>query len=484
MTVPDSPAPALVSAGRVLIVDDDRRVRELLEAALTTHGFAVLTASDGDEAMKRAHADRPDLVVLDVRLPKRSGLDVCEALRHDTDDPALPIILVSAATDPEQRLHAFARGADDYLAKPFSPRELVARIRRHLARATETRAALQRAVELEREIASARREARRAGDEALRERARFQIASGAASEIMAVSDLDVAAERLLASIQSRTGHRAVALLVPDDRGAALRPWAVRGEAFRRAAHVRLPLGGELARLLAALRRPTSRPRLEAEPALRSELGTLVPGRWTWLAPLAVEGRLEALIVADDRPDGGAPSPEAEDDVAVLCDTVAPGLRQARSARRQCARVLEAWADREPLPGAGARGRNEALALLERTAGELELPPGAAEAIGHAVSLHLVPGSDQALETLAADDPTGLASAVLAAWPCPRPPLPGPRPFEGSSRAALSQALAAYVVARRAGLARGVAVTAALAETSDSAVIRALTVSAARDDRSS
>ena len=484
MTVPHLPAPPLAPSGRVLIVDDDRRVRELLEAALTTHGFDVLTASDGDEAIKRAHEDRPDLVVLDVRLPKRSGLDVCEALRHDTDDPALPIILVSAATDPEQRLHAFARGADDYLAKPFSPRELVARIRRHLARATETRAALQRAVELEREIASAKREARRAGDEALRERGRFEITSGAAREIMAVPDLDVAAERLLASIQTRTGHRAAALLLPDEAGATLRPWAVRGEAYRRAARVSLPLHGELARLLAALRRPTSRPRLEAEPALRSELSTLVPGRWTWLAPRAVDGRLEALIVADDRPDGGAPSPEAVADVAVLCDAVAPGLRQARSARRHCARVLEAWADREPLRGAGARGRHEALVLLERAAADLELSPGATEAIAHAVCLHLVPGAAKALETLEADDPTGLVASVRAAWPLPLTPPPGPRAVDCPSRAALSRSLAAYVATRGAGLARPVAVTAALAETSDSAVIRALAAAAARDDGSS
>src|SRR5438552_16086516 len=130
---------------RILVVDDDRRVRELLEVALTAHGFAVITASDGEEAVKRAIAERPDLVVLDVRLPKKSGLEVCETLRGDPEDPSVPIILVSAAAETDARLQAFSRGADDYLAKPFSPKELIARIKRLLARNAETRAARHRA---------------------------------------------------------------------------------------------------------------------------------------------------------------------------------------------------------------------------------------------------------------------------------------------------------------------------------------------------
>src|SRR5206468_1644746 len=81
-------------------------------------------------------------VVLDVRLPKKSGLEVCELLRQDPDDPHVPIILVSAAAETEARLQGLARGADDYVAKPFSPKELIARIRRLLARSSETREGL------------------------------------------------------------------------------------------------------------------------------------------------------------------------------------------------------------------------------------------------------------------------------------------------------------------------------------------------------
>src|SRR6266540_431884 len=94
---------------RILVVDDDRRVLELLDLALTAHGFQVLTALDGEEAMKQALDERPDLVVLDVRLPRKGGLDVCEALRRDPEDGTVPIILVSASGETETRLQGFAR---------------------------------------------------------------------------------------------------------------------------------------------------------------------------------------------------------------------------------------------------------------------------------------------------------------------------------------------------------------------------------------
>src|SRR5262245_16349963 len=106
----------------ILVVDDDRRVVDLLNIALAAHGYRVVSAVDGEEAVRIALGKRPDLVVLDVRLPKKSGFEVCEILRQDPDDPFLPIIMVSAASEMDARLQGFARGADDYLAKPFSPR--------------------------------------------------------------------------------------------------------------------------------------------------------------------------------------------------------------------------------------------------------------------------------------------------------------------------------------------------------------------------
>jgi DNA-binding response OmpR family regulator len=86
--VPETSVPA-----SILVVDDDRRVVELLTIALNAYGFRVLQATDGEEALRVVTRERPDLVVLDVRLPKRSGYEVCEVLRQDPEDPQLPIIM-------------------------------------------------------------------------------------------------------------------------------------------------------------------------------------------------------------------------------------------------------------------------------------------------------------------------------------------------------------------------------------------------------
>src|SRR5438874_2110923 len=95
----------------VLVVDDDPRVVELLQIALGAHGFRVLAASNGDDALKSAAEEAPDLVILDVRLPRRSGLDVCECLRRDPETAHLPVIMVSALAETDARLAGLARGA-------------------------------------------------------------------------------------------------------------------------------------------------------------------------------------------------------------------------------------------------------------------------------------------------------------------------------------------------------------------------------------
>lgn len=128
MAVPPSPSPA----PRILVVDDDRRLRDLLRQFLADEGFAVRTANDG-MAMTAALAGEPaDLVVLDLMLPGEDGLVLCRRLRAAGD--AVPIIMLTAKGDDADRITGLESGADDYLPKPFNPRELVARIHAVLRR--------------------------------------------------------------------------------------------------------------------------------------------------------------------------------------------------------------------------------------------------------------------------------------------------------------------------------------------------------------
>jgi two-component system, OmpR family, phosphate regulon response regulator OmpR len=119
---------------RLLIVDDEPSIVELLSASLRYAGFAVTTATDGAEAMTKARRSQPDLLVLDVMMPGENGLELTESLRQTQTQP-VPILLLTARAAPEDRIAGFEAGADDYLGKPFEPRELVLRIRALLRRA-------------------------------------------------------------------------------------------------------------------------------------------------------------------------------------------------------------------------------------------------------------------------------------------------------------------------------------------------------------
>ena len=120
----------------VLVVDDDATVREIVITYLTAAGHTVTSASDGTEALESAASTPPELVVLDLMLPGVDGLEVCRRLRERSD---VPVIMLTAKGTVGDRVVGLEQGADDYVTKPFSPRELVLRVDSVLRRTTEPR---------------------------------------------------------------------------------------------------------------------------------------------------------------------------------------------------------------------------------------------------------------------------------------------------------------------------------------------------------
>jgi two-component system OmpR family response regulator len=112
-------------AHRILIVDDEGHIREVIRVALKKAGMDVIEARDGKEALARFAADKPDLIVLDIGMPEFDGLDVCREIRKSSD---VPILFLSARDEEIDRILGLEIGGDDYVTKPFSPRELVARV--------------------------------------------------------------------------------------------------------------------------------------------------------------------------------------------------------------------------------------------------------------------------------------------------------------------------------------------------------------------
>ncbi|HEV8421078.1 MAG TPA: response regulator transcription factor, partial [Actinomycetota bacterium] len=137
LTLSTSP-PTLAEPARILVVEDEASLADTVRYNLEREGYAVIVAPDGRAALERFRVEEPTLVILDLMLPEVSGLDVCRAIRAESD---IPIIMVTAKDSEADKVAGLELGADDYVTKPFSVRELVSRVRANLRRARPRTAA-------------------------------------------------------------------------------------------------------------------------------------------------------------------------------------------------------------------------------------------------------------------------------------------------------------------------------------------------------
>jgi len=128
-----------MAKGRILVVDDEIYIVHILDFSLGMEGYEVLTALDGEQALEKARAEKPDLIVLDIMMPKLDGYETCKRLKADADTKDVPVILLSAKGRNVDQKVGFEVGADDYITKPFSPRKLVERINAILGHGTQQR---------------------------------------------------------------------------------------------------------------------------------------------------------------------------------------------------------------------------------------------------------------------------------------------------------------------------------------------------------
>lgn len=120
-----------MSAATILIVDDEPQIRRVMRTTLTSHGYSVVEAASGEEALEKLRAERPDLIILDVNMPGISGIETCAEIRTSSD---VPIIMLTIRNSERDKVQALDAGADDYVVKPFGVQELMARIRAALRR--------------------------------------------------------------------------------------------------------------------------------------------------------------------------------------------------------------------------------------------------------------------------------------------------------------------------------------------------------------
>jgi response regulator RpfG family c-di-GMP phosphodiesterase len=293
-----SPSASRLSAKdgeKILVVDDDARVLDLLQITLSGRGFDVVTANSAREALRRVDGARPNLMVLDVHLGEDDGLEVLSSVRERMDHRRLPVILISSTTSSEAKLEGFRAGADDFVAKPFSPRELILRIRRILDRIEESADLARRVRTLEHQVAR--------GELALEEsradmRSRlFRVGSilTALQEVGEARDLDALLGRFVAVATGYLDLGVTGLFLLDEAAGAYVCRAGRGWSGGRRHEARFSAGSPLVAALTGSDRTASLAALESRPETYDEAAALRSAGFAFLHPVMVENRLRGAI---------------------------------------------------------------------------------------------------------------------------------------------------------------------------------------------
>jgi len=319
--------------------------------------------------------------------------------------------MVSAAAEVEARVQGLAKGADDYVVKPFSPRELVARVERLLARAAEAREVQRAARAAERELAKARADADRMQDELRRTRHVSDRARALLVTLEGCADPAAIGEALLIAARRATGAECAALLTRDaDDDAWLTIAAAHGVDRSRLRPVALHRRSEMARLLAGLGRVVGTGELARLPELADELPAITIAGFVSTAALVSDDGLEGALLLGERPDGVAPDVVALEEVAALGEVAARALAQARRLRSPldaAVDLLSALAGTGP--GAHVHHALDVAEVVDRVARALALDVSVRKPVGWAVRLGpwmLAAEGGAQLECVARGDATG------------------------------------------------------------------------------
>jgi putative nucleotidyltransferase with HDIG domain len=293
----------------ILVVDDDRRVLDLLQISLTQNGYRVATAQTGEEGLDQVRREPPDLLILDLRLPKKNGYEVCAALKSSKETAHIPIIMVSATAEVDARLQGLMHGADDYLTKPFSPKELLIKVRRIFERIEKAEVLSTKNKELESEIARNRE------DLVVRNKElRFQVFSletlmGLTHQLNSSLDLDGLMGTLVLTVMGQLRVNSACLFLTDQREHPTRLDAstfkgIKEELVRSVwFHYDSPFVRALHPLAVEESRPVRLSDLEGDAALEEEVGRLFTAGFTLVSPVVMKEKLTAILAVGEKVSG-------------------------------------------------------------------------------------------------------------------------------------------------------------------------------------
>jgi putative nucleotidyltransferase with HDIG domain len=293
----------------ILVVDDDRRVVDLLQISLSQNGYHVTTASTGEEGLEQVRRETPDLVILDLRLPKKNGYEVCAALKSAKETAAIPIIMVSATAEVDARLQGLMHGADDYLTKPFSPKELLIKVRRIFERLEKHETLSSKNKELETEVARNRE------DLVVRNKElRFQVFSletlmGLTHQLNSSLDLESLLGTVILSVVGQLRVNSACLFLTDQREDPKRLEAstFKGVKEESARSIHFLYEDDFIRAILPTEGDEGRPvqlhHLSEDPSLEKSVGPLYAAGFTLVCPVMMKNKLTAILAVGEKVSG-------------------------------------------------------------------------------------------------------------------------------------------------------------------------------------
>jgi putative nucleotidyltransferase with HDIG domain len=293
----------------ILVVDDDRRVLDLLQISLTQNGYRIVLAQTGEEALDSVRRSAPDLIILDLRLPKKNGYEVCAALKSSKDTAHIPIVMVSATAEVDARLQGLMHGADDYLTKPFSPKELLIKVRRIFERIDRADVLSRQNKELETEIARNRE------DLVVRNKElRFQVFSletlmGLAHQLNSSLDLEGTLGTLILSVVGQLRVNSACLFLTDRRENPSRLTVSTSKGVKEALvrAIEFPYDSSFVNALRPVdgeeMRPIRLADLEGDPELEEATGCLYSVGFAVVCPVMMKQKLTAILAVGEKVSG-------------------------------------------------------------------------------------------------------------------------------------------------------------------------------------
>ncbi len=284
------------------MVDDDVRVIELLQITLSGRGYTVHTAFDGNNALEEIGHRNPDLVVLDVQLPRMSGFQVLEKVREAPETASLPVILISGNTSNEARIQGLRKGADDYLVKPFSPRELIMKIRRILDRVADQRVLRVRNEALQEEIRRQREDLLQAHAEMNQNLLRIGSVLHRVEQLNERGTISEVYAGLMQSVLSDVGLDRVCVLRRDRGERVFTAEVWRGITDSQAESLVPVIDDFLGQVLTLEGRTMLLDELEEYPRAKDDLLRFSAAGFSHLTPVQIGGEIAAIIAGGPKSD--------------------------------------------------------------------------------------------------------------------------------------------------------------------------------------